>query len=80
MRRLFGWYLFLWALTILPIFLLGAGFAGSFGSALRSWISVAADGDTGAALMLIASVPVLATPFWLWSLSRHRGRRSSKDA
>lgn len=72
-RKAFGWYLIIWAVTWLPFFLFLAAWAGSITSALSSVVSVAGDGDIGAALFLAAGLPVLATPFWVWS--RHDARR-----
>jgi hypothetical protein len=74
----FGCWALVWAITVLPLFLLGAGFAGGFWPALRSMTQEAVRGNPGSLFILLASLPLLAVPYWLWTMVRDRGRRGGR--
>jgi hypothetical protein len=69
-RAFYGCYLLLWGMTVLPFLLLGFGFAGSAESVLRSWIVTAAEGNPVSIVTLLATLPLLTVPYWLWAESR----------
>jgi len=69
-RSFYGCYLLVWGITILPFFLLGAGFAGGLQAGLRAWVVSAAQGNIFSIVTLVATLPLLTVPWWLWAEGR----------